>query len=352
ASAELYNPITERFALTGSMREPRWSHTATLLPNGKVLVAGGFGTFGPGNAQPVLTSAEVYDPAAGTWTSTPPMQTRRALHSAILLGNGKVLVAGGRTCDSPPPAACDFNFRTNTAELYDPATNTWSPTDDMVAPRHTTWAVMLENGRVLIPAGFSDPDPHNSDNTADVYNPATGTWSLAGNLNSRRARQGAMVLHDGRVLTGPGSQHFVFGPPVVAIVNTRGEVYDPAANTWTLTGLAVEPGRYNFWFTTLPNGKALVAGGNTRTGVPTTSSEVYDPATNTWASAGNMTRVHGATSALANSRQAVVLSASPTTFVFDPRVCGTNCGKVLVVGDNLTDGTADLYTPAPVSLQN
>ncbi len=129
-------------------------------------------------------------------------------------------------------------------------------------------------------------------------------------------------------------------------------MYDPATNTWSLTGPAVEPGRYNFWFTTLPNGKALVAGGNTRAGVPTTSSEVYDPATNTWASAGNMTRVHGSTSALITSRQAVVLSASATSFVFDPRVCGTNCGKVLVVGDNLTDGTADLYTPAPVSLES
>jgi len=352
ASAELYSPLTERFTLTGSMREPRWSHTATLLPTGKVLVAGGFGTFGPGNAQPVLTSAELYDPATGAWTSTPPMQTRRALHSAALLGNGKVLVAGGRSCDSPPPAACDFNFRTNTAELYDPATNSWSPTGSLVAPRHTTSAVVLENGRVLIPAGFSAPDTHDTSNTADLYNPVTGTWSLTGNLNVSRARQGAMRLHDGTVLVGPGSRTTRCGPPVCnnggppfsAVIVETSEIFDPATLSWQFTaGKPLLPGRFNFQQAVLPNGKALMAGGF---GGPAggeaaqRSAELYNPATGTWESAGNMTRVHGTSSSLANTHDAIVLSASPTGFVFDPRVCGTNCGKVLVVGDNLTNGTA------------
>jgi len=103
-SAELYDPITETFTLTGSMTDTRWSHTATLLPNGKVLVAGGFTNPSTNqNAQPVLASAELYDPATGTWTPTGSMSTRRALHVAQLLPNGKVLVAGGRTCNLPPP---------------------------------------------------------------------------------------------------------------------------------------------------------------------------------------------------------------------------------------------------------
>jgi len=224
--------------------------------------------------------------------------------------------------------------------------------------------VVLENGRVLIPAGFSAPDTHDTSNTADLYNPVTGTSSLTGNLNVSRARQGAMLLHDGTVLVGPGSRTTRCGPPVCnnggppfsAVIVDSSEIFDPATLSWQFTaGKPLLPGRFNFQQAVLPNGKALMAGGF---GGPAggeaaqRSAELYNPATGTWESAGNMTRVHGTSSSLANTHDAIVLSASATGFVFDPRVCGTNCGKVLVVGDNLTDGTADLYTPAPVSLEN
>jgi hypothetical protein len=352
------------FVLIGPMRQSRWEHTATLLPNGKVLLAGGFGNYIPGsNAQPVLNSAELYDPATGTWTLTPPMQTSRALHSAALLPNGKVLVAGGRTCGAPPPAACDFTVRTNTAELYDPATNTWAQTGNMNKPRHTTSAATLQNGKVLVPGGFSSlADPHDTDNTADLYDPATGTWSLTGNLNVRRARQGAMLLRDGSVLVGPGSRATICGPPVCenggppfsAVIVDTSELFRPATLSWQYTvGKPLVPGRFNFQQAVLPNGKALMAGGfggPAGSEAAQRSSEVYDPATGTWSSAGDTTHLHSNSSSLGNTREAVVLSASPTSFVFDPRVCGRNCGKVLVVGDNLTDGVADLYTPAAVSL--
>ncbi|MDQ4131378.1 MAG: hypothetical protein M3133_10410, partial [Actinomycetota bacterium] len=132
-SSELYDPHSEQWRATGSLNEPRWRHTATLLPDGRVLVAGGFGSpytltaSGAGsNAQPVLDTAEIYDPRTGTWSRTASMRTRRALHVATLLPSGKVLVAGGRTCNEPPPTACNFTFVTNTAEIYDPATGTWS----------------------------------------------------------------------------------------------------------------------------------------------------------------------------------------------------------------------------------
>ena len=154
-SAELYDPLTETFSLTGSMTDGRWSHTATKLTNGKVLVAGGFtDPTSSANAQPVLTSAELYDPATGTWAPTGSMATRRALHVAQLLPNGKVLVAGGRTCDAPPPAACNSTFTTNTAEVYDPATGAWTPTASMNNARTTTSAVLMTDGRVMVPGGF------------------------------------------------------------------------------------------------------------------------------------------------------------------------------------------------------
>jgi hypothetical protein len=351
ASAELYSAITEGFGVTTPMNTSRWSHTATSLPNGKVLVAGGFTGFVAGNAQVVTNTAEIYDPSNASWTLTPPMNVRRALHTEALLDDGRVLVAGGRTCDAPP-ATCDFTVRTNTAEIYDPVANTWTLIAPLNAPRHTTTAARLRDGRVLIPAGFSNPEPHETNNTADLYN--NGVWSLTNSLVRSRARQGAMVLHDSRVVVGPGSRETVCGPPVCpvgppfsAVIQPTAEIYDPDTKTWQLTGNPLLPGRFNFQQAVLPNGKALMVGGF---GGPagneavTTSAELYNPATNSWESAGNTTHVHGNSSSLGNTHDAIVLSNHPTLFQKGGN-CGANCGKVLVVGDNLTDPVADLYTP-------
>lgn len=331
-SAEVYDPRSGVWTPTGSMNDARWRHTATLLPDGRVLVAGGFGDpYTPGaNAQPVLDTAEIYNPATGTWTRTGNMVTRRALHVAQLLPDGRVLVAGGRTCDQPPPTACNFTFRSPLAEVYDPATGTWTPTAPLSHNRHTTAAALLQNGQVLIPAGFTE---EGNSQTADLYNPATGTMRpTAGNLNIGRARQGAMLLPDGRVLVASG-----FGG-----ANTA-ELYNPATETWSLTG-NLSANRFNFSYAVLPNGKALVAGGIS-SGVALRSAELYDPATGQWTRAADMNDSHGSSSSLANSDLAVVLSSNPTTLEYAPDVCGDNCGKVLVAGNNAT-GSAELYTPA------
>ncbi len=346
-SAEVYDPISETWSLTGSLADARWRHTATLLADGRVLVAGGFGTpYVPGsNSQPVLATAEIYDPATGTWTPTGSMNTRRGLHVAELLPDGRVLVAGGRTCNEPPPGTCNFTFRTNTAELYDPATGTWTPTGPLVHDRHTTAAALLPTGEVLIPGGFSSEgtgptSPSPSSPTVDLYNPVTGTSRLTPNLLNPRSRQGAMVLHDGRVLVAAGFEG-----------ENTAEVYDRTTETWTYTGPMVrEPNRFNHNYAVMPNGKAFVAGGITYPPFPvqlTRSAEVYDPATNQWTSAGDMHATHGSTSGMSNSDEAVVLSANPWTFQFGA-ACGANCGKVLVAGNNPA-GAAELYTPtAPV----
>jgi len=333
-SAELYDPLTGTFALTGSMTSGRWSHTATLLPNGKVLVAGGYTDPTTGaNAQPVLRGAELYDPATGNWSVTGSMATPRALHVAQLLADGRVLVAGGRTCNSAPPVACDFTMTTNTAEIYDPATGSWAPTANMNSSRTTTSAVLLPGGKVLVPAGFPG-----GQNTADVYDPATGTWTATGTLTVSRARQGAMRLPDGTALVAAGS---------TGASTLTSETYNPATNTWTGAG-NVAQARFNYFFTELPSGKVLIAGGAGGATAATTA-EVYNPSTRTWADAGTLPSAHGSSSSNGNSTRAVVLSANPRTFAYDPAVCGSNCGKVLVVGDNPT-GAAELYTPADVSL--
>ena len=125
ASAELYDPGTGTWSLTGSMTTTRAAHTTTRLADGGVLVAGGLMNFNT-----YLASAEIYDPATGVWTATGSMSIRREGHTATLLSDGKVLVAGGYMPGDT--AAC---------ELYDPATGTWSPTGSMVAERRpaTRW---------------------------------------------------------------------------------------------------------------------------------------------------------------------------------------------------------------------
>ncbi len=332
-TAEVYDPITEQWTPTGPMNDYRWQHTATLLPDGRVLVAGGFGgsaTSLTTNAQPVLDTAEIYDPATNQWTLTDNLNVRRALHTAERLHDGRVLVAGGRTCNQPPPATCDFSFRTNTAEIYDPATGQWTLTGSMNVARHTTGSVVLLDGRVLVPAGFT---PAGNGNNGDIYDPATGTWSLTGPLNFARARQGAMLLPDGRVFVA-----FGFGG------NITSELYNPATNPWTLgPSLPGNSGRFNFAYTVLPNGKAMIASGQIPGQGLTRSTDLYNPATNQWEPGGLMNDVHATSSSLSNSYEAVVLSASPTSYVADPYVCGRNCGKVLVAGYSPT-GSAELYT--------
>lgn len=330
ATAEVMSPFTMRWTPTGSMSIPRWQHTATALPNGKVLVTGGFtNPYTPGaNAQPITNTAELYDPATGTWTPTGSMTTRRALHVAQLLDNGKVLVAGGRFCDNPPPTACNFMFRSQTAELYDPATGTFTPTASMNIARHTTSAAKLLDGRVLVPAGFT---PAGNGINGDVYDPATGTWSLTGNLNQDRARQGAALLPDGRVLVMAGFPN-----------RATSETYSPATNTWTLSGNVVFQGRFNFYFATLPDGRVLLAGGQVPSLGIQRSTELWDGGV--WTQGPDMANTHGNSSSLGNSERAIVLSGDPNRYVYDQSKCGNRCGLVLVIGNNPT-GAVDLFAP-------
>ncbi|MFP5362562.1 MAG: kelch repeat-containing protein, partial [Thermoleophilia bacterium] len=340
ASAELYDPLTRTWSPTGSMSEQRFTHTATLLPDGRVLVAGGFGVGLTTNAQPNHRSAELYDPATGTWSDAGTMNVRHSLHSAILLRGGacagasppsycgKVLVASGRTCtpqDAPPAAGCNSTFTTPVAELYDPddgPTGSWTAVAPLNSARTTTDAALLPDGRVLIPAGFPG-----GQNTAEIYDPAANAWSNTGLLATGRARGGAVRLLDGRVLVVAGFPN-----------NQTGELFDPQTGSWSTTGPMLGFGRFDQLQTLLPNGKVLVAGG----GNGGATAELYNPATNAWESAGQMTAGRGSSSSNANSREAVVLSASPRSFAFDPAVCGYDCGKVLIAGET-GDRISELY---------
>jgi hypothetical protein len=157
--AEIYDPATGQWTITGSMTSAHWLHTATLLPSGKVLVAGGFGD------SDVISVAELYDPATGTWTATGSMNIRRSEHTATLLPNGKVLVAGGSTDGGTPGVL-------SSAELYDPTTGTWVMIGAMSAGRFRHTATLLPSGKVLIAGGINSSDEPLS--SAELYDVGLG----------------------------------------------------------------------------------------------------------------------------------------------------------------------------------
>jgi N-acetylneuraminic acid mutarotase len=246
-SAELYDPTSGTWSVTGSMAMARYSHAATLLPNGQVLVAGGITTSGTGTSSP-LYSAELYDPAAGTWSAARDMHYYREGFTATLLSNGKVLVAGG---------VMNGGSLIGT-ELYDPAAGPWSATGNMVTSRYNHTATLLGNGKVLVAGGIAYPTVNN----AELYDPVAGTWSATGSMSyAPRYDHTAALLPNGQVLVagGYGETH----PSKSECLNST-ERYFPTAGTWTFSGV-MATARDHHTETLLPNGKVLVAGGYNNT---------------------------------------------------------------------------------------
>jgi hypothetical protein len=308
ATAELYDPDKGTFTSAGNMTVPRSGHTATLLPDGKVLIAGGSVSAGGGMVP--SNGAEIYDPSSGTFSVTGTMIGNHVCQQAILLGNGKVLLAGGsvsgaadrvpnaelydpatntfaatgayvtdthlfgfNTCQGSqltllPDGRALIVFESGGAELYDPSLGAFTRTGDPITGSHNNGlpaATLLMSGNVLVAGGANDAGFHTS---AGLYNLSTGTFTATGNMVIGRALNTATLLPHGDVLLA-GS--YVFGGGSLA----SAELYDPVTGTFTATH-AMTTTRHLHTATLLNNGKVLIVGGTTF-GRPTPLAEIYTP---------------------------------------------------------------------------
>lgn len=262
-SAELFDPRTGAWASTGAMSVPRYGHSATLLPDGRVLVAGG-AHVRDRTTELTRASAEFYDPESGTWAPARPMGDERWGHHAVPLSDGRILVVGGF-------AATGFAVAGTLAlcETYDPASDTWAPVGSLRTPRRTHQAVRLADGAVLAIGGGNPrlcdgaaSSPY-SLATVERFDPASGQWSADTPLPWGRSYHRALVLGTGEVLVIGGTDD------ACADAGYQNSVrYASLTRTWTATGGMVS-GRWAFGAVLLGDGRVLAAGGAVRSGVAT-----------------------------------------------------------------------------------
>ena len=248
-SAELYDPATGTWSPTGSLNVARYGHSATLLQDGRVLVAGGSDD---GDLAYTLSDAELYDPVAGTWSATANLNKSVIFHTATLLPSGKVLIAGGN----------DAFISLDKGQLYDPATGTWSYTSNLNTARDSHTATLLPDGRVLIAGGDAwhfVRYPTLQVETlggAELYDPNIGVWTITSSLNTARGEHTTTLLPDGRVLVAAGDK--VVSGTFTSTALDSAELYDPQ----TQTAVEYYYAAWNFYFeTSFPDEIAALDGG-------------------------------------------------------------------------------------------
>jgi N-acetylneuraminic acid mutarotase len=261
ASAELYDPVGNTWSAAASTSTARAGHTATLLANGKVLVTGGSTNPITG----VTAPAELYDPVSNTWSAAPGGGSHGDGPTATLLADGKVLVAGGYFEKGYSSAA----------DLYDPVRNAWSAAASMNSVRGSNTATLLADGKVLVSGGNGF---YSNTVSAELYDPASNTWSAAPSMSTARFVPTTTLLTDGKVLMAGGITRYSLSMPDGSTMSgpsttASAELYDPASNTWS-PAPSMSSGRNLHTATRLAGGTVLVTGGYTGS-VVTASAELY-----------------------------------------------------------------------------
>lgn len=264
---EIYDPASDTWTKSGDLGQTRFYFRGIFtLRNGKVLIAGGEDNCGCS----AYATAELFDPATGTWSYTNPMHAGRRHPVTVQLADGRMLYATGASdgCCGP---------RNLSSEIYDPSTGTWSLTGNVNIGRDGATGVLLRDGRVLMTGGGTQ---FGFATQSEIFNPTTGIWSLAASTTGTQLVEHMTTLRDGRVLIAGGADHA--GTPYL----TTTQLYDPASNTWSLTG-SLNYARASAIQVLLPDGKVLIAGGND--GIHSVlPAEIYDPATGAWTLAASM----------------------------------------------------------------
>lgn len=257
------------------LSQARWAAASVLLRDGRVMVVGGTTGTSSSNA---VTTATVFNPATGFWSSVTGMLQPRAYAMAVVLADGSVLVAGGSRNGQP----------LDTAERYLPATDTWVAAGRLNLPRTQGTLTLLRDGRILAAGGGVEGGPDwNSTASAELFDPKRGVWTLTAHMSVARARQTATLLPDGEVLVAGGATTF---HGETGSVTTSAELYDPKTGAWRPAAPMSKP-RYVHGAALLPDGRVLVAGGWYATSNSDPShetAEIYDPAANRWTGTGSM----------------------------------------------------------------
>jgi hypothetical protein len=319
-------------------------YRSVLLPNGKVLVAGGENVASPTNIVHLYTHGQN---GTGQWDHVARMQKVRQRHTLNLLSNGKVLVAAGHPTSN-----------SNTAEFYDPATDTWTLTPNLNTARGDHAASILSSGEVLVTGGYMS----SVTNTTEAYNPTTNTWVVKAPLNVARGAHEQVTFMD----ASGNTKVMVIGGSNLSQALSSTEIYDPTTNSWSM-GPSLQSARFDFSAVRLHDGRILVIGGDAGD-----NSEVYDPATNSWTTyTPSYAFRRGAVVVLSEDEEYKVLAAGGTpaltnAMIFDPQTnVWTNTiemltprydfnltllqnGTVLAAGGNTSyakTGTSEVYVP-------
>lgn len=318
-TAALFDPATGTLTATGAPMSPRYMNTTTVLGDGRVLFAGG-----TPDGEKALKSAELYDPDTGTFSATSNLATRRLLHTGTLLADGRVLVTGGME-ETSTSDEDEIVPALTSCELYDPATGTWAATGSLAYGRAGHTATPLADGRVVILGGA---DAQGLTLQAELYDPDTGAFVAAGSLLNGRLYHSATLLRDGRVLLvgGMKADDPSAGTTAEDMLDST-ELYDPSSGTFEVTGQLTSP-RIGHSATLLADGRLLIAGGLSAEGAPLSTAEVYDPTSGTSAPTGTLTKPRALHSA--------ILLAD---------------GRVLLVGGDATLGSSDPVDMSSASLE-